>query len=228
MRSCPGPTRSAPRPAALATEAALLGHCRTLLGISRGGERVIARQVPAPQIFGDLQSMPHAEVTSQGLAFEAAFEADHMVALHRSPDRYGRRSCRLRLDRLAELPDRLLHRGDQSRQLIRGEVMIADIAGNDFGHRAEIDGRPLVFAVHDCFSPCRLVYGSSVYSKRQPMETTLYCAITGAGSFRIDRISLRAWLKMKCVFTTGYRHLREGGVEGQRAGGLPCIRHQQR
>src|SRR5947207_3430002 len=62
-----GAAGSAPRPAALAAEAQLLRHCRALLGVGRRSQRMIARQIPTPQIFGGLQSMPSAEVPTQCL-----------------------------------------------------------------------------------------------------------------------------------------------------------------
>ena len=48
---------------------------------------MIAWQVPAPQIFGNLQPMPGAEMTAQGLAPKAAFEADDIISANRLPFR---------------------------------------------------------------------------------------------------------------------------------------------
>jgi hypothetical protein len=96
---------------------------------------MVIRQIPTPEIFADLQSVPHADVPAQGLASKAALEADDMIALHRSPDRHRRHSHCFRLDGLSELVDGLLHCDDQRRQLIRCQGMIAEIACDDFRYR---------------------------------------------------------------------------------------------
>ena len=49
--------------------------------------------------------------------------------------------------------DRLLHRGNQRRQLIRCEGMITDITCDDFCYRAQVDAWWCVVAVHDTFLP---------------------------------------------------------------------------
>src|SRR5271169_4004808 len=108
--------RAAPsraRPATLAAEPELFGHRRTLFRVGWGGQRMVARQLPAPQIFANLKCVPHGQVAAQGLAFEPTLEANHLVALYRSPDRYGRRASRFRLDRFPKLADGLLHRDNQ-------------------------------------------------------------------------------------------------------------------
>jgi hypothetical protein len=74
---------------------------------------MVARQIPTPQIFGNLEAMPHAEVPAQSLAAKSALETDDMVALHRSPDWHCGCSSGLRWGRLSELSDRLLHYNDQ-------------------------------------------------------------------------------------------------------------------
>src|SRR5438309_9641541 len=93
---------------------------------------MVLRQIPTLEVFANLQSVPHAQMPAQGLAFKATLEADDMIALHRSPDRHRRHSHCFRLDGLSELVDGLLHCDDQRRQLIRCQGMIAEIAGDDF------------------------------------------------------------------------------------------------
>jgi len=132
---------------------------------------MVARQVPAPEIFANLQSMAHAEVPAQGLTLEPTLEANHLVALHRSPDRHRRCPCRFRLDRLPELADRLLYRADQRRQLIRCEGMIANIAGDDFCYRAQVNASWRIVAVHDAFLPADSFLPELHKAKREPRET---------------------------------------------------------
>ena len=121
---------------------------------------MVVRQVPAPQIFANLQSVSHGEVTAQGLTPEPAFEADDLVALNRSSYRYRGRPHWLRLNRLPELADRLLHRGNQRRQLIKCEGMITDITCDDFCYRAQVDAWRCVVAVHDTFLPVGSFFAS--------------------------------------------------------------------
>src|SRR6516162_6870581 len=132
---------------------------------------MVARQVPAPQIFANLQSMPHTEVPAQGLTLEPTLETNNSVALYRSSDRHGRRPSWFRLDRLPKLADRLLHRDDQRRQPIRCECMIADIARDDFCYRAQVDASRRVVAVHDTFLPADSFLPPLHKAKREPRET---------------------------------------------------------
>ena len=53
-RSGSGASDSGARATALAAKAELSGHRRALLRVSRGGQRMIARQLPSAQVFGDL------------------------------------------------------------------------------------------------------------------------------------------------------------------------------
>jgi hypothetical protein len=37
---------------------------------------MVIRQIPAPEIFVDLQSVPHAQMAAQGLAFKTTIAAN--------------------------------------------------------------------------------------------------------------------------------------------------------
>jgi len=109
---------------------------------------MIAGQLPAPQIFGDLQPVSGSEVTPQRLAAKAALETDNMVVLNGALDRHSRHSRRLGLNRRTELADGPLDRGDQRRELVRRQHVISDIAGNDLGDRTQIGGFGCRFGIH--------------------------------------------------------------------------------
>jgi len=79
---------------------------------------MIARQIPAPQVFSGLQSVPGAEMSPQCLPSEAAFEADDVIMLHGPPDRHRRGARHRHRRRFSEIAQSLLHRGDQGRQLL--------------------------------------------------------------------------------------------------------------
>ena len=96
-------------PTAPAAETEFLRHRRALFGVGGRGQWMVVRQIPPPEVFADLQPVPHAQMPAQGLAFKTAFEADNMIALHRSPDRDRRHSDCFRLDGFSQLADGLLH-----------------------------------------------------------------------------------------------------------------------
>ena len=114
---------------------------------------MVARQIPTPQIFGDLEAMSHAKVPAEGLPAKPALETNDLVALDLSPDRHCWCSSCLRRDRFPELADRLLHSSDQPRQLIRRKGMITDIACDDLCYVAQINALGCVVAVHDASLP---------------------------------------------------------------------------
>ena len=82
--------------------------------------------------------MPGAQVAAQHLAFPAAFETDDRVALHRAADRHGGGQYRLRLGRLAETVEGPVHRIDQFRDLLRRDVVVRNVAGDDLGDEVRI------------------------------------------------------------------------------------------
>ena len=45
---------------------------------------MVARQIPTPQLFGDLEAMSHAKVPAEGLPAKPALETNNVVALDRS------------------------------------------------------------------------------------------------------------------------------------------------
>jgi hypothetical protein len=73
------------------SEADLLCQRRTSLRIGWRDDLVISRQLPAGAICRRFQPMSVAEMPAQHQAAKPAFEADNMLALHRSPDRNRRR-----------------------------------------------------------------------------------------------------------------------------------------
>src|SRR4051794_1676833 len=127
-----------PRLPAAAAEPQLLRQARALLGIGGRGQRVIARQAPAPQILLSAQAMPGAQVPAQHLALPAAFKADHRVALYRAADRHGGGQRALRLGRLAEAVESAVHRIDQFGDLLRRDVMVRNVAGDNLGDEVRI------------------------------------------------------------------------------------------
>ena len=86
-----------------AAETDLLRHRRTQLQIGRRGDRVISRQLPAHAILLRCKFVPGAEVAADRLATEPAFQADHVIVLHRPPHRHGGNQRLLRQRNLAEM-----------------------------------------------------------------------------------------------------------------------------
>jgi hypothetical protein len=68
----------------LTTETECLCHRRTTLGISRGGERMIAPQSPTLQVLVPTEPVPRAYVPSQRLAPIAAIQANHVILMNGS------------------------------------------------------------------------------------------------------------------------------------------------
>ena len=170
-KSSPDAARPAARPAALAPEAELLGHRRALLGVGGGGQRVIARQLPTAQIFGNPQPVPGPEMPPQSLAAEPAFQAYDIVMLHRALYRDCRHTRRRRLNRRSKVTDRLVDRHDQRRKLVRRERMISDIAGDDFCHRSQPAASWCVLVVHKQLSSQRSKNSLSSYGKVERAQT---------------------------------------------------------
>ena len=61
-----------------------------MLGIGRGGKRMIAPQPPPPPVFISVQAVADSEVPSQSLSTIAAIETNHVEMAHRLPDRHSR------------------------------------------------------------------------------------------------------------------------------------------
>src|SRR5712692_1220213 len=103
-----------------------------MLTISWRSHRMFTRQVPASTILVDAQSMAGRDMPSEHLAAQAAFEADDVIAINRSPNRH--RGCPLDLAfscRFAEAGDDLMHRRDQDRELVGPNLVLPNIGGDN-------------------------------------------------------------------------------------------------
>ena len=80
-----------------------------MLGIGRGGKRMIAPQPPPPPVFISVQAVPDSEVPSQSLAAVAAIETNHIVMAYRLPDRHSRRQNLCWLNLLSKLTECLMY-----------------------------------------------------------------------------------------------------------------------
>jgi hypothetical protein len=116
-----------------ATETDPLCHRRTPLRISRRGDRVISRQLPASAIVRGFKPMSDVQMPAEHLAAVSAFEANDIVALYRSPNRDSRHQrCRRRHGRaLDEATERAMHCRNQSRNLINVDTILRDITPDD-------------------------------------------------------------------------------------------------
>ena len=85
--------------------------------------------------------MRHAQMPAQHLAAISAFEANDMIALHRSPDwdrrlQRSRHRCRRAL---AEAAEGAMHRRNQARELIDADTILSDITTDNLRNQAPID-----------------------------------------------------------------------------------------
>lgn len=100
---------------------------------------MIRRQFPAAAVRRRFEPMRHAQMPAQHLAAKPTFEANDMVALHRSLDR-DRRLQRDRCRRaLAEATERAMHCRNQSRNLIDGDTILRDITTDDLRNQDRIN-----------------------------------------------------------------------------------------
>src|SRR5579883_2890140 len=93
-------------------------HRRTLFRIAGCGKRMIARQLPAPQIIHNPQAVPGPEMAAQRLAAKTAFKTYDVIVMNRPPDRNRGRQRGRRLHRGTQTSEGAVDRGDQRRQLI--------------------------------------------------------------------------------------------------------------
>ena len=130
----------------------LLGQCRTLLRIARCDERMIGRQFPAGAVGICIKPVPGRQMTAQLLAAKAAFKTHDIIALYRAPDRNRRRTRSLFRHRrrfAAEAGERLPDYRNQSRELVRCDLVMLDIAGDDARDELRIDPRYRAVFRHD-------------------------------------------------------------------------------
>ena len=114
---------------------------------------MIGRQFPARPVCGDLEPVPHPEVTPKGQAPKPAFQTDDMILLHRTPDR-DRRHQRFRRQRRrsAQSTECLVYGCDQAGELIDGDRVFRNITLDDIRDQAGIDLVRRAFLSH-IFSP---------------------------------------------------------------------------
>src|SRR5712691_8017445 len=110
-----------------ASEAALLCQCRAPLRVARSRQRMIRRQFPARAIRRGFEPMSDADVPAQHLAAEAAVETDHIVLLHRAPDRNRRRRRFFRRRGAPETGKRSPHFNNEARELIDADLVMLHI-----------------------------------------------------------------------------------------------------
>ncbi len=88
---------------------------------------MIRRQFPARAIRRGFEPMSDANMPAQHLAAEAAVETDHIVLLHRAPDRHRRRPPFFRRRRAPETGERSPHFGNEARELIDADLVMLHI-----------------------------------------------------------------------------------------------------
>jgi hypothetical protein len=101
---------------------------------------MFTRQVPASTMLVDAQCMAGSEMASDHLATPAAFEADDIIAMNRSPDRHG--GCPLTPGfayRFTTACEGLMNSRDKDRQLVRPNLIAADICSNDVGREFSVE-----------------------------------------------------------------------------------------
>jgi hypothetical protein len=139
----------------LSPESKLFCRRRAAFRIGRCCQRVIRRKPPADAISRRFEAVYDPQMPAQGYCAKSAFEAYDMVGLHRSPDRHCRRQflrrqggrCRIR----AESAQCLMHRRNQSPELVNSNAVFANITADDLGNQVRIDVlRTAVFSHISC------------------------------------------------------------------------------
>src|SRR5436309_15322770 len=93
---------------------------------------MLARKVPPCAILGYAQSMAGREMPSKHLAVPAAFQANDVITMKRSPDRDG--GCPLTFGdgcRFSESHERLMHCRDQCPYLVGADLVLSNISCNN-------------------------------------------------------------------------------------------------
>jgi len=91
---------------------------------------MVRRQIPASPIIRDAKPMLHLQMAAQDFAAEATFEADDIIALHRSADRHRRPRRLLHRYGSAETGKRAVYVDDQSYELVRFDRVVPHIAAD--------------------------------------------------------------------------------------------------
>jgi hypothetical protein len=101
---------------------------------------VIRRQFPAGAVIGIFEIMGDPQMSAERLRAVPALEANHIVLLHRSPDRHRRFGGLLNWWRATpEIGERLIHLDDQSYELVGPDLVMPDVAADDVRDLIEID-----------------------------------------------------------------------------------------
>jgi hypothetical protein len=100
---------------------------------------VILTQFPAGAVVRDFEIMGDPQMPAKHLSAIPALEADHMIGLYRASDR----NCRLgrphRRRAAAEIGETPMHLDDERWNLIGRDLIMPDIAANDFRDLNEIN-----------------------------------------------------------------------------------------
>jgi hypothetical protein len=101
---------------------------------------VIRRQFPAGAVIGVFEIMSDPQMSAKRLRTIPALEANHIVLLHRSPDRHRRFAGFLHWWRATpEIGERLMHLDDQSCELVGPDLVMPHVATDDVRDLIEID-----------------------------------------------------------------------------------------
>jgi hypothetical protein len=101
---------------------------------------MFTRQVPPSTILLDAQSMTGRNMPSEHLAAPAAIEADDIIAMNRSPDRYGGGLISLGFDyRFSDSRERLMDGRDQRSELVGPDLVSPNISGDDVGRECSVE-----------------------------------------------------------------------------------------
>jgi hypothetical protein len=92
---------------------------------------MIASQSPTLQVFLPVEPVSRADVPSQRFSSVAAVQANHIVPLHGSPHRYSRDKNFFERNGLSKLTERLMHGGDEIRNLICSHPMVPHVTPDD-------------------------------------------------------------------------------------------------
>jgi hypothetical protein len=110
---------------------------------------MFARQVPASAILVDGQSMAGRQMPSDHQAAPAAFQADDIIPMNRSPDWHRGSSLCVEFGyRFTETCEGLMNGRDQSSELIGRDLIAPNVCGDNFSRKFSIDGGGWRFVGH--------------------------------------------------------------------------------
>jgi hypothetical protein len=106
-------------------------HRRPALRIGWRRERMIASELPSPQVFISAQAVSGADMPPQCLAPITAIHAHDIIMMDRSANRYSRCENILGLNRLSEVAQCVMNCGDQVRKLVCSDRVMSYVASDD-------------------------------------------------------------------------------------------------